>query len=112
MTQLTSSQVEAFISDRCADFHCPACGGTKLEIAAETDGQPIALLYEKSAARSWFGPPGYLRVLALNCTSCSYVVIFKLDAIERWFGAHPHRAGAHRPSGADNRLAADREAPP
>jgi predicted RNA-binding Zn-ribbon protein involved in translation (DUF1610 family) len=99
-SQLTSSDVEAFISERCADFRCPACGGTTLESAAEGRGQPIALLYENSAARSWFGPPGYLRVFALNCASCSYVILFKIDAIERWAGTHREReASARRLSG-------------
>jgi hypothetical protein len=97
MTQVTYREVEGFIRERCADFRCPACGGTRLEPAAEGDGQPIALLYENSPAKSWFGPPGYLRVFALNCASCSYVVIFRLDALERLMRARPGRAAVHRP---------------
>jgi hypothetical protein len=101
MAEITRRDIEGFISDRCTDFRCPACGGTRLEPAAEGDGQPIALLYENSPAKSWFGPPGYLRVLAMNCAACSYVVIFRLDALERWVRARP-RAGAAptRTSGA------------
>ena len=101
MAEITHRDIEGFISDRCTDFRCPACGGTRLEPAAEGGGQPIALLSENSPAKSWVGPPGYLRVLALNCAACSYVVIFRLDALERWVRARP-RAGAApaRTSGA------------
>jgi hypothetical protein len=91
MAEITYRDVEGFISDRCPDFRCPACGGTRLEPAAEGGGQPIALLYENSPAKSWFGPPGYLRVFALNCASCSYVIIFRLDALEHWVRTRPRQ---------------------
>lgn len=106
MTHVTYADIEAFISERCGDFRCPACGGTRLESAATGDGQPIALLYENSPAKSWFGPPGYLRVLALNCVSCSYVIIFKLDALERWARSRP--ADAASVSRADQHAAEPR----
>jgi hypothetical protein len=102
MTELTYRDVEDFISERCPDLRCPACGGTRLEPAAEGGGQPIALLYENSPAKSWFGPPGYLRVFALNCAMCSYVIIFRLDALERWIRSRPNRgmAASRRPGTA------------
>ena len=87
MHEVTPQDIEAFIAERCTDLRCPACGSTHIEPAAECRGKPIALLYEDSTARSWFGPPGYLRVLALTCADCSYVVIFRLDALEKWLRA-------------------------
>lgn len=107
MTQVTYADIEAFIGERCGDFRCPACGGTRLESAATGDGQPIALLYENSPAKSWFGPPGYLRVFALNCVSCSYVIIFKLDALERWARARPARGADAAPASGTDRHAAE-----
>ena len=94
MQDVSFSDVEAFIAERCRDLRCPACGGTQLEPAAEAGDQPIALLYENSASRSWFGPPGYLRVFALNCSACSYVVIFRLEALEKWLRVRRARAAA------------------
>lgn len=91
MIEVRFSDVEAFIGEQCAGFRCPACGGTELKPAAEGEGQPIALLYENSPAKSWFGPPGYLRVFALSCASCGYVMIFKLDALHRWLAARAGR---------------------
>lgn len=109
MAEITYRDVEGFISDRCPDFRCPACGGVRLEPAAEGGGQPIALLYENSPAKSWFGPPGYLRVFALNCAACSYVIIFRLDALERWVRARPKQdAAASRPSGDARHAGAER----
>ena len=111
MAEITNREVEGFISERCTDFRCPACGGTRLERAAEGGGQPIALLYENSPAKSWFGPPGYLRVLAMNCAACSYVVIFRLDALERWVRARAKAGSAPaRTSGAGEAAAEGRVA--
>lgn len=101
MRQITFRDVEAFIADRCSDLRCPACGGSRLEPATEAGSQPIALLFESSASPSWFGPPGYLRVFALNCAQCSYVIIFRLDAMEKWLIARDARAAApHLPQSA------------
>lgn len=111
MAEITYRDVEGFISDRCPDFRCPACGGTRLEPAAEGGGQPIALLYENSPAKSWFGPPGYLRVFALNCATCSYVIIFRLDALERWVRTRPRHDAAPRPYGKARDAGAERRAP-
>jgi hypothetical protein len=83
MPPVNDSDLHEFIRNRCADLSCPACGGKQLQAAAESEGQPIALLYEDSSAKSWFGPPGYLRVFALNCASCAYVMLFKLDLLEK-----------------------------
>jgi hypothetical protein len=111
MQDVTFRDVEAFIGERCSDLHCPACGGTQLEPAAKPDEQPIALLFENSASSSWFGPPGYLRVFALNCAVCSYVIIFRLEAIEKWVQARRSRAAAPRLPGAAPRYdAADGKA--
>jgi hypothetical protein len=96
MSQITFRDVEAFIADRCSDLRCPACGGSRLEPAPEADDQPVALLFENSASPSWFGPPGYLRVFALNCSACSYVIMFRLDALEKWRRARDARAAAPR----------------
>jgi hypothetical protein len=87
MQEATLPEIDAFIAERCIDLRCPACGSARIEPAAECEGKPIALLYEGSAVRSWFGPPGYLRVLALTCVECSYVVMFRLDALEKWLRA-------------------------
>jgi hypothetical protein len=97
MHEVTPQDIEAFIAERCVDLRCPACGGARIEPAAECQGKPIALLYEDSAARSWFGPPGYLRVLALTCVDCSYVVIFRLDALEKWIRARKDKIGISLP---------------
>ncbi len=79
--------------------------------AAEGGGQPIALLYESSPAKSWFGPPGYLRVFALNCATCSYIIIFRLDALERWVRARPKQdAAASRLFSDARRTGAERRA--
>jgi hypothetical protein len=94
MQEATPQEVEAFIAERCVDLRCPACGSPRIEPAAECEGKPIALLYEGSAARSWFGPPGYLRVLALTCMECSYVVMFRLDALEKWLRARKTKKSA------------------
>ena len=91
MQEATTQEIEAFIAERCVDLRCPACGSTRIEPAVECEGKPIALLYEGSAVRSWFGPPGYLRVLALTCADCSYVVMFRLDALEKWLRARKAR---------------------
>jgi hypothetical protein len=106
MQEVSFRDVEAFIAERCIDLRCPACGGTQLEPAAQADEQPIALLFENSASRSWFGPPGYLRVFALNCSACSYVIIFRLEAIEKWVSERRARATAPRRSGAALRYSA------
>lgn len=103
MQEVSFRDVEAFIAERCSDMRCPACGGTRLEPAAEPDEQPIALLFENSASRSWFGPPGYLRVFALNCSACSYVIIFRLEALEKWVKARRARAAAPRLPGTKPR---------
>jgi hypothetical protein len=109
MAEITYHDVASFISDHCPDFRCPACGATKLQPAAEGGGKPIALLYEDSPAKSWFGPPGYLRVFALNCASCSYVMIFRLDALERLIRARPHRdAAASRAAGSSGHAGVER----
>jgi hypothetical protein len=105
MRQITFRDVEAFIADRCSDLRCPACGGSRLEPAPEAGNQPVALLFENSASPSWFGPPGYLRVFALNCSACSYVIIFRLDALEKWLRAREARAAAPRlPQGSSAQL--------
>lgn len=96
MRQTTFRDVEAFIADRCSDLRCPVCGGGRLESAPEAGNQPVALLFETSASPSWFGPPGYLRVFALNCSTCSYVIMFRLDALEKWLRARDERAAAPR----------------
>jgi hypothetical protein len=83
MPHVISNDLHEFISKRCPDLSCPACGGKQLQPEAETKGQPIALLYEDSSVRSWFGPPTYLRVFALSCSSCDYVMLFKLDLFEQ-----------------------------
>ena len=101
MHDVTFNDIEAFIAERCSDLHCPACGGTQIEPAAEAGEQPIALLFENSASRSWFGPPGYLRVFALNCANCSYVIVFRLEALEKWVRARKTRAAAARLPGRD-----------
>jgi hypothetical protein len=94
MHQVAPGDIEAFVAERCVDLRCPACGGARIGPAAECQGKPIALLYEDSAAQSWFGPPGYLSVLALTCADCSYVLIFHLDALQKWIRARRARAGA------------------
>lgn len=94
MRDVTFQDVQAFIAERCGDMRCPACGGNRLEPAPEAGNQPVALLFEHSAKQSWFGPPGYLRVFALNCAQCSYVIIFRLDALETWLRARETRAAA------------------
>jgi hypothetical protein len=107
MQDVTFRDVEAFIGERCSDLHCPACGGTQLEPAAKPDEQPIALLFENSASSSWFGPPGYLRVFALNCAACSYVIIFRLEALEKWVQTRRLRAAAPRLPGTTARYQAE-----
>jgi predicted RNA-binding Zn-ribbon protein involved in translation (DUF1610 family) len=96
MHEMTFNDVEAFIAERCRDLRCPACGGTHIEPAADAGEQPIALLFESSASRSWFGPPGYLRVFALNCAACGYMIIFRLEALEKWVRDRKSRAAAPR----------------
>ena len=100
MQEVTPADIEAFVTERCVDLRCPCCGGARIEPAAECQGRPIALLYEDSAERSWFGPPGYLRVLALTCADCSYVVIFRLEALQKWIRARKSRASVQRPRAA------------
>lgn len=102
MQDVTFSDVEAFIADRCPDLRCPACGGAEIEAAAESKEQPIALLFENSASRSWFGPPGYLRVFALNCAACGYVIVFRLEVFEKWLSGRRARAAAPRLAGRDH----------
>ena len=75
-------------------------GSIAAPASAAPDEQPIALLFENSASSSWFGPPGYLRVFALNCAACSYVIIFRLEALEKWVQARRSRAAAPRLPGA------------
>jgi hypothetical protein len=93
MHGLTFSDVDAFIAERCRDLRCPACGDDKIEPAAEPSEQPIALLFENWASYSSFAPPGYLRVFALNCVTCGYVIVFRLEVLEKWVKA---RATARR----------------
>ncbi|HEX6978260.1 MAG TPA: hypothetical protein VF342_03080 [Alphaproteobacteria bacterium] len=68
------------------DIVCPFCGGRGFQMAAKDSDEPIALLYE-SSSRSWFGPPGYLRVFALICDHCGYVATFAADRLKRWRSA-------------------------
>ena len=83
MPPVVNSDLHEFITRRCADLSCPVCGGKQLQPATESAGQPIALLYEESSAKSWFDPPSFLRVFALSCAACDYVMLFKLDLLEQ-----------------------------
>ncbi len=82
MSGIGLHEIHRFLEHHGGRLRCPLCGCDTFDFASQAD-QPIALLYENSG-RSWFGPPGYLRVFALSCSSCSYVVTLKLEAIEAW----------------------------
>lgn len=76
------ADILSYLKTRCGQLECPFCKGKRFRPAGDGDN-PIALLYENSG-RSWFGPPGYLRVYALACENCSFVGIFELAGLERW----------------------------
>ena len=94
MAALSLSDVLRYADSRIGNLTCPLCGQREFAPAAGQEDKPIALLYEDSG-RSWFGPPGYLRVYAVSCNNCSFIVTFKLEALEKWAQSgkreNPHR---------------------
>lgn len=83
MPGISLADVLQYAEETFGRLTCPLCGSHDFTPAAKSADQPIALLYENSG-RSWFGPPGYLRVFALSCDTCSYVVMFRLERLEEW----------------------------
>ncbi|HET8729424.1 MAG TPA: hypothetical protein VFO41_18125 [Alphaproteobacteria bacterium] len=92
MSIVSLSDVIAYAEDKFGRLKCPLCGCRAFTPAAPTADKPIALLYENSG-RSWFGPPGYLRVYALSCNDCSFIVTFKLEALENWMASREAESG-------------------
>ena len=89
MTSITTFDVLQYADSKTGGLACPLCRHGAFTPVTGREGKPLALLYEESG-RSWFGPPGYLRVYALSCGQCSHVVMFSVDALETWMTA---RAG-------------------
>lgn len=81
--RLSLDDVLEYARSKAGTLRCPVCRHDHFVPATGDEARPIALLYEESG-RSWFGPPGYLRVYALSCENCSYVVTFTLEALEAW----------------------------
>jgi hypothetical protein len=82
MSEFTVSDIIRFAEKRSGGLKCPICRQADFSPVAARDGKPLALLYEDSG-RSWFGPPGYLRVYGLSCDHCGNLSMFNIEAIEK-----------------------------
>lgn len=87
---ISTFDILQYADSRTGGLRCPLCRNGEFEAVNGQDGKPVALLYEDSG-RSWFGPPGYLRVFALSCKTCSNVLMFEMKAIESWIAARGGR---------------------